>query len=198
MKRTGSFAAFDDFLAGVEADEKRRLSSLSKIQENRRRLSDLSLNGNVLTRAESFRSNDSSNLGDSTREEEDETQDVRETLFSYIPHAFEDDVHFQRVIITESQELVDHDTRGVDTETVIVGEHRIIAKDRKLTEFDGKLADQLTPEQVAQAKVLATDAHKALGYKNASFTDVAEPSGTKNPGTQSADQKLDSRQTQNR
>ena len=95
-------------------------------------------------------------------------------------------------------ELVDHDTRGVDTETVIVGEHRIIAKDRKLTEFDGKLADQLTPEQVAQAKVLATDAHKALGYKNASFTDVAEPSGTKNPGTQSADQKLDSRQTQNR
>ena len=111
MKRTGSFSAFDDFLQGVEADEKRRQTNLTKIKQNRRRESDLSVNGNTMTRAESFRSDDSSNAGDSARDEEDDTQDVRETLFSYIPHAFQDDVHFQRVIITESQELVDNDTK---------------------------------------------------------------------------------------
>ena len=111
MKRTGSFAAFDDFLQGVEDDEKRRQTNLAKVKENRRRMSDLSINGHEMTRAESFRSNDSSNMGDSTREEEDDAQDVRETLFSYIPDAFQDDVHFQRVIITESQELVNNDTK---------------------------------------------------------------------------------------
>ena len=111
MKRTGSFAAFDDFLQGVEEDEKRRQTNLTKIKQNRRRGSEMSVNGNEMTRAESFRSNDSSNLGDSTREDDEDTQDVRESLFSYIPHAFQDDVHFQRVIITESQELVDSDTK---------------------------------------------------------------------------------------